>query len=75
MPLATIMMTFLHKMGTYFQPSFATYEPELFGNNAHRFQETIFTILRGLSQMTSAPKGGGGVSEMLTKPDIGGGEV
>ena len=22
--------------------------------------------------MTSAPKGGGGVSEMLTKPDIGG---
>ena len=45
MSLATIMMTFLHKMGTYFQPSFATYEPELFGNNAHRFQETIFTIL------------------------------
>ena len=27
--------------------------------------------LRGLSQMTSAPKGGGGVSEMLTKPDMG----
>ena len=25
--------------------------------------------------MTSAPKGGRGVSEMLTKPDIGGGEV
>ena len=25
--------------------------------------------------MTSAPKGGRGVSEMLTKPDIGGGDL
>ena len=32
-------------------------------------------FLRGLSQMMSAPKGGGGVSEMLTKPDMGGGGV
>ena len=36
------------------------------------FKGTYFKAIRGLSQMTSAPKGGRGVSEMLTKPDIGG---
>ena len=33
---------------------------------------SLIIYMRGLSQMTSAPKGGRGVSEMLTKPDMGG---
>ena len=61
MPLATIMMTFLHKMGTYFQPSFATYEPELFGKMLTDFRKQFLQSLGGFHKWRQHPRGEGGL--------------